>query len=64
MRKDKAFDCVSLKDDIQARLLSEWRGLSPAEVRQRVEKEPTDSDDPIARKWRRLVERGRPAKRD
>ena len=39
MVKEKRFDCVRMKDELQARLLEEIKGLSLEERRERFEKE-------------------------
>ena len=50
----KTFDCVGTKDTIQARQRREWKGMSDEEVRRRIQQRLETSDDPLARKWRRL----------
>jgi len=50
----KTFDCVELKNAIQAKQRREWKGLSDEEVRRRVQQRLDASNDPLARKWRRL----------
>ena len=56
MPKGKAFDCVEMKNSIQARLLEAYDGLTDEEVRQRIHDQLTTSDDIVARKWRRLAQ--------
>jgi len=56
MIKHKTFDCVEMKNTIQARLQKEYEGLTPEEVRQRRRAKVEASDDPLARKWRRLIQ--------
>ena len=55
MRKKKTFDSVELKNAIQARLRKEYEGLSPQEVRKRPRAKLEASNDPLARKWQRLI---------
>ena len=52
MKKIKTFDCVEMKDRIQAQLANEYRGLTDEEKRRRIADELATSDDPVARKWR------------
>lgn len=33
----KAFDCVTMKEDIQRRMLAQWRGMSDAEITAKIE---------------------------
>ena len=57
MKKTKKFDCVRLKDKIQARLTRQWRGLTDEEIRERIRQELATSDSPIAQLWRKLPAR-------
>ena len=50
----KTFDCVKMKNAIQAKQRREWKGLPDEEVRRRVKERLDASDDPLARKWRRV----------
>lgn len=52
MKKD--FDCVKMKDEIQQKLLSQWKGLSDAEIKQRIRQDLATSESPIAVWWRGL----------
>ena len=54
MAKKKSFDCVDMKDAIQARQREEYAGLTDEEVRARIELKLATSDDPVARKWREI----------
>ena len=54
MGKKKSFDCVEMKNEIQARHRQEYTGLSDDEVQARVEQKLATSDDPVARKWRAI----------
>ena len=44
MKKEKKFDCVRMKDEIQAKLLKEYDGLSDDEIhelrRKKIEADP------------------------
>lgn len=53
MKAVPGFDCLKLKDEIQAKLLEEWRGLSDEQVRERIQRELESSSEPIAKSWRR-----------
>jgi hypothetical protein len=55
--KTKRFDCVKMKNDIQAAMLREYRGLSDAEIRARIERDLATSDSPAGRLWRDLTRR-------
>ena len=57
MKPAKKFDCVKMKDEIQARLLAEYRGLSDEEVTRRMHRKLEASDSPAARWWRAIVAR-------
>jgi hypothetical protein len=56
MIKNKTFDCVEMKNTIQAKLQKEYEGLTPEEVRKRRRAKLEAADDPLARKWRRLIQ--------
>jgi len=55
MKKTKEFDCVRMKDEIQARLTRQWRGLTDEEIRERIRRKLATSQSPIAKLWRKLV---------
>jgi hypothetical protein len=57
MKKAKAFDCVRLKDEIQARLTRQWRGLTDEQIRERIRRKLATSNSPIAQLWRKLQAR-------
>jgi hypothetical protein len=57
----KNFDCVKMKDSIQARLAKEYEGLSEEERWRRVDEKLATSDHPAARKWRALAEAAKAA---
>ncbi len=54
--KAKSFDCVAMKNAIQAKRLVEWEGLPDEEIRQRIRQRLATSDDPVAVWWRRIGE--------
>ena len=54
--KKKAFDCVEMKNAIQAKLRKEYEGLTPEEVNEKRREKLATSDDVVARKWRRLAQ--------
>lgn len=54
MSKKKSFDCVEMKNEIQARLAREYRGLTADEIRNRIQSKLSTSGEPIARLWRAL----------
>lgn len=56
MSMERDFDCVRMKDEIQARLRAQWEGLSAAEIRERIQHDLETSTEPIAEWSRRLRE--------
>ena len=54
-RKAKRFDCVEMKNAIQAKLLEEQERLGEEEARRRHQQWVHTSSDPLAIWWRRLV---------
>jgi len=54
MRDSKAFDCVRMKNEIQAKLARERRGLSDEEVLDLINHDLETSDSPLAQLWRRI----------
>jgi hypothetical protein len=57
MKKAKKFDCVRCKDEIQAKLTRQWRGLTDAQIRRRIRRKLATSQAPIAKLWRKLAAR-------
>ena len=55
MRPKKAFDCVEMKNAIQAKHRSEFDGLTDEEVRRRIAERLANSSDVVARKWRSIA---------
>jgi len=61
MKKPREFDCVRMKDEIQARLTRQWRGLTDEEIRERIRRNLATSQTPIAKLWRKLQARDKKA---
>jgi hypothetical protein len=59
MKKPKEFDCVRFKDELQARLMREYKGLTDEQIRRRRARKLATSQTPIAKLWRRLQARGK-----
>lgn len=55
MSRVKTFDCVQLKDAIQAQMRKEFQGLSDVQIRDRICSELRISDSVAARKWREAI---------
>lgn len=51
MSGDKPFDCVELKNRIQAELLREYQGLTPEEERRKRHQKLASGDSSAARMW-------------
>ena len=54
MKMNKDFDCVEMKNEIQARLLKEWEGMSSSEISTSVNNQLASSSSPIAKLWCRI----------
>jgi hypothetical protein len=54
MKTAKTFDCVQMKDEIQAGLRAEWQGLTEEEIRDKVQKHLATSDSDVAKWWRSI----------
>ena len=54
MKMKKDFDCVEMKNEIQARLLREWEGMTSSEISASVNNELASSPSPMAVLWRRI----------
>jgi len=52
MKKHKSFDCLEMKNSIQAQLREEHVGLSVEEIENRRRIWLESSEDPIAKWWR------------
>jgi len=61
MKKGKDFDCVKFKDELQARLVREYQGLTDEQIRQRRARKLATSQSPVAKLWRKLAARGKKA---
>ena len=57
MKKPKEFDCVRFKDELQARLMREYKGLTDEQIRRRRARKLATSQTPIAKLWRKLQAR-------
>jgi hypothetical protein len=57
MKKPKEFDCVQFKDELQARLMREYKGLTDEQIRRRRARKLATSQTPIAKLWRKLLAR-------
>lgn len=55
MKATKTFDCVEMKNEIQADLAKEYGGLTEEEIEARRREKLNTSDHPAARLWRRLT---------
>jgi hypothetical protein len=62
MKKAKRFDCVKMKNDIQARLRRKYRGMTDDQRQATMEQELTTSPSPVAQLWRDLAARSKVAK--
>jgi len=60
MKPPKSFDCVEMKNVIQAQLLQERAGMTDEEEGARIEHELRTGKDPLALLWRELVAREKP----
>jgi len=56
MSHEKKFDCVKMKDEIQARLRKEWEGLTDEQIRERIRQNLDTSNEPLAVWWRKICE--------
>ena len=54
MKAEQRFDCVKMKDEIQARVLKRRASMSPAESEADMRQTLLTSDAPVARFWRKL----------
>ncbi|HPO15450.1 MAG TPA: hypothetical protein PLI09_18555 [Candidatus Hydrogenedentes bacterium] len=52
--KIKEFDCVAMKETIQAQHAKEYADLSQDEIRKRVQQKLETSEHPAAVWWRRI----------
>jgi hypothetical protein len=54
MKINKSFDCVEMKNAIQAQLRKENEGLTDEEIARRRREWLEKSDDPLAKWWRSI----------
>ncbi len=57
MKTEKDFDCLKLKDEIQAKLRKEWQGLTDEQIRERIRHDLDTSEEPLAVWWRDVTSR-------
>ena len=57
MERTKTFDCLAMKDVIQAENAQLYAEMPDEERWQSVERRLAESDDIVARKWRALCKR-------
>ena len=57
----KNIDCLKLKEELQAALLKEREGLSDSEVIEQTKKWLEESDDEMAKLWRRIRKKNQQA---
>ena len=53
----KTFDCVELKNTIQAKLLKEYQGMKTDEAAEHSYQKLQSSQSPVAKLWKKLGER-------
>ena len=58
-KRAKRFDCVAMKNRIQAEQAQEYRGLTDEQVRRRIRRALAKSKSPVGRLWRALAAGGR-----
>jgi hypothetical protein len=56
-KKAKQFDCVQMKNDIQARMRRRYAGWTDEERQADIERRLAESDSPVGRLWRNLTSR-------
>ena len=57
MNNEGPFDCVEMKNHIQAKLLREYEGLTPDEERRKRLQKLAAADSPAARIWQAACKR-------
>ena len=57
MKTAKRFDCVAMKDRIQAEQARDYRGLTDEQIRRRIRRALARSKSPLGRLWRSLEAR-------
>jgi len=56
----KKFDCVKMKDEVQAKLLADYDALDDREIRQRMQRKLAASTGPVGKLWRALTKADAP----
>lgn len=56
MKSAKKFDCVRMKDEVQAKLLADYDALDDREIRERMQRKLAASTGPVGKLWRSLTE--------
>ena len=59
MMKTKTFDCVAMKDAIQAKHAQEYAGMTPDEIANRIREKLAGSGHPVAVWYRDVLARKR-----
>jgi hypothetical protein len=59
--KNKDFNCVQMKNELQARMAERYKGLSDEEIARRRREWLEKSDDPLAKWWRSIPAPNTPA---
>jgi hypothetical protein len=54
-KKAKRFECVKMKNDIQARMRRRYAGWTDDERQTDIERRLAESDSPVGRLWRDLT---------
>ena len=54
MKTTKKFDCVRMKDAIQAKMRKEHQGLNDEQIAARLRRKLARSNRPIAKLWRAI----------
>lgn len=52
--RNKSFDCVEMKNEIQQELALEYKGLTDEERWSRLNEILASSNHPVARKWKEI----------
>ena len=58
MKATKAFDCVAMKRNLQAKLRKKWAGLTTEQIQDAIQKDLATSQTPLARWWRKMAKNG------
>ncbi len=52
MKMQKSFDCVEMKNTIQAQPQQQWEALTESQIRTEIQEHQATSDDEVAKWWR------------